>query len=84
MEFNPQWISLGIQITILIATVAGFIKVIYNDLTHLNIAMKESKEDAKKINDKIDKIEDRIGNIEKGVCSMKAVCNERHKRSKKV
>ncbi len=77
MDINPQWVSVIIQIVILIATVAGFIKVIYNDLTHLNIDMKDIKT-------KVDKIDDRTTNIEKGFCSMKAVCNERHKRNRKI
>jgi len=77
LDFSPQWISLVIQILVLIATVAGFIKVIYNDLTHLNIDMKDSK-------NKLEKVEAKISNIETGLCSMKAVCNERHKRGRKI
>jgi len=72
-ELNPQWISLTINIIILIATVTGFVKVIYNDLTHLNIYVKE-------INSKFEKMEEKVSNIETGLCSMKAICNERHTR----
>ena len=60
-----RWISLGVNIVILIIVCYGFIKVLKNDLKHLAADIKEMKEDIKKcIHPTIVDLIDRISHVE--------------------
>lgn len=63
-----NWIPLanfGLTILILIVTGAGFIKIMKNDLTHLQKDVTELKKDVKEcVLPKIYKINERVANLE--------------------
>lgn len=53
--------------------VLGIILVKFNDLRHLDKDVSEIKES-------LDKIDNRLGNMEKQQSAQQAVCNERHNK----
>jgi len=65
MSILVRWLSLGVNVVVLVVVSYGFIKVLKNDLKHLSSDVKEIKEDIKKsIIPKIFNLIDRISRVE--------------------
>lgn len=58
------WISLGLNLLILIVATTGFIKVMKNDLVHLNKNLLDIKGDIKNLFSKLNDLCQRVANIE--------------------
>jgi len=65
-----QLISLGLNLIILVVSASGFIKIMKNDLTHVQADLKELKQNDKKIFDKVNGLCQRVSKIE-GILSTK-------------
>jgi peptidoglycan hydrolase CwlO-like protein len=61
------WISLGLNVLILTASVAGFIKITQNDLAHVQKSLDKIDSDLSKIGTKLENTTERIASIE-GKC----------------
>jgi len=60
-----RWLSLGVNVIVLLIVCYGFIKVMNNDLRHLSADIKEIKNDIKKcIFPKINDLVDRVSHVE--------------------
>jgi hypothetical protein len=79
MLTTPSFWSFILQVIILIVTVAGFVKIMKNDLHHLGIDLKEIKDVLTKHGDKIDNVVERVSCME-GIMGVNA---KRLRRSKK-
>jgi len=62
MEFST--IHYAISLIILIINLAMFIAIKFNDLKHLEIAVKELRQTNKETGEKVDKLSNRISRIE--------------------
>jgi uncharacterized protein YoxC len=58
-----SWCSIGLNILVLIVSIAGFLKVIKNDLTHVQKSLEDLTFTVKEIDRKIDKNEVEIAAI---------------------
>jgi hypothetical protein len=56
--------SLILNVAVLLVTAGGFIKVLRNDLWHLDKYVKEIKGDVKTLGEKVDTIGERVSKIE--------------------
>lgn len=78
------YVSIVATIILLLINGAGFALIKFNDLKHLDIAVKDNKLQQEKNYEKLDKTLDkifrRLGRIEKNQVKRDAVCEERHPR----
>lgn len=70
------WITVGLNILVLIVSIAGFLKVIKNDLTHVQKSLEDLTETVKDIDNKLDKNNEEIAAIQ-------ANCKATHYRKKR-
>lgn len=57
-------ISVGLNIIILIVSIAGFLKILRNDLTHVQSDLTEIKTNQKETDKKLDLLSERVAKIE--------------------
>ncbi len=63
LEFVPI-LSLGLNIIIVIVSIAGFLKIIKNDLTHVQKDLTEIKDGQLRTDEKLDNLSERVATIE--------------------
>ena len=78
LELVPL-LTFGLNIVIVIISAAGFIKIIKNDLTHVQDSLTRIEKSIEKLWDKVDTSSERISKLE-GACS---VAFKQIKRKKK-
>jgi len=59
-----SWATFGLNIVILIVSIAGFLKILKNDLTHLQRDVSEIKKNQEHLYNKVVKLCERVSNIE--------------------
>lgn len=64
MFTNPTWWSLILNGLVLLVSVAGFVKIMNNDLLHLKEAVNDIKNSLKEHGIKIDNVVERIAKLE--------------------
>ena len=64
MNYLIGWATFGLNIIILIVSVAGFLKILKNDLSHLQKDVAEIKKNQEHLYDKVVKLCERVSNIE--------------------
>jgi hypothetical protein len=57
-------LSFGLNILILVVSIAGFLKVMKNDLCHIQKDLKEIKDNQIRTDEKLDKLSERVSKIE--------------------
>jgi uncharacterized protein YoxC len=58
------WLTFGLNLVILIVSIAGFLKIMKNDLHHLQKDMQEIKKCTCDINNTLNKVCQRVAKIE--------------------
>lgn len=62
------WVSLGLNVLILVVSVSGFIKIMKNDLFHVQKALEEIKVGLTKLSEEVNHNAERVAVIE-GRCA---------------
>jgi hypothetical protein len=57
-------LSFGLNILILVVSIAGFLKILRNDLTHVQKSLEEIKTNQKETDRKLDILSERVATIE--------------------
>lgn len=58
------FLSFGLNILILVVSIAGFLKILRNDLTHVQKSLEEIKTNQKETDRKLDILSERVATIE--------------------
>ena len=72
MNWLP-YANFGLTLLVLAVSVGGFLKVMNNDLHHVQKDLKEIKDSQKSTDNKIDNLGERISKIE-GTCAARKEC----------
>ena len=67
LEIIPL-LSLGLNVLIMIVSVAGFVKIIKNDLTHVQNSLSKIESNVEDINCKVASTAERVATIEGKLC----------------